>query len=309
MIKAQDIRYIKLGPKGRWADAALSRNELHFGYGKVTHDLAVAADIGQIRTALVAQGRDVQAATRDAREVIDFYHLGSECLWITFARDHLWWTFADPEVIWLTQDLKLVGERIRKSIGGWKNTDLNNVPLKIDSLSTRLTKVAGYRRTICNVEAREYLLRRLNGIEEPIVAKSAAARNTLIDVLAESIAALHWKDFETLIDIVFARSGWNRVSAIGGTQKTVDMELEQVTTGEVAAVQVKSVASQKTLDEYVERVDETDRFDRFFFVCHSPKGDLSIPSERRDIHVWAGRDLAATILKMGLHDWVIEKIA
>lgn len=309
MIEAQDIRYIKLGTKGRWAEAALSRNELHFGYGKVTHDLAVAADIGQIRTALVAQGRDVQAATRDAREVIDFYHLGSDCLWITFAQDHLWWTFADPEVVWLTEDLKITGERIRKSIGGWKNTDLNGVPLKIDSLSTRLTKVAGYRRTICNVEAGEYLLRRLNGIEEPIVATSAAARNSLIDALAESIAVLHWKDFETLIDIVFARSGWNRVSAIGGTQKTVDMELEQVTTGEVAAVQVKSVASQKTLDEYIERVDETDRFDRFFFVCHSPKGELSIPSERRDIHIWAGRDLAATILKMGLHDWVIEKIA
>lgn len=292
MIEAQDIRYIKLGTKGRWAEAALSRNELHFGYGKVTHDLAVAADIGQIRTALVAQGRDVQAATRDAREVIDFYHLGSDCLWITFAQDHLWWTFADPEVVWLTEDLKITGERIRKSIGGWKNTDLNGVPLKIDSLSTRLTKVAGYRRTICNVEAGEYLLRRLNGIEEPIVATSAAARNSLIDALAESIAVLHWKDFETLIDIVFARSGWNRVSAIGGTQKTVDMELEQVTTGEVAAVQVKSVASQKTLDEYIERVDETDRFDRFFFVCHSPKGELSIPSERRDIHIWAGRDLA-----------------
>lgn len=309
MMDAEDVRYIKLGPKGRWAEAALARNELHFGYGKVTHDLAVEADIAKIRAALVAQGRDIQAATRDAREVIDFYHLGADCLWITFAKDHLWWTFANPEVIWLTEDLKITGERMRKSIGGWKNTDLHGVPLRIDSLSTRLTKVAGYRRTICNVEARDYLLRRLNGVEEPVVAKGTTARNTLIDVLAESIAALHWKDFETLIDIVFARSGWNRVSAIGGTQKTVDMELEQATTSEIAAVQVKSVASQKTLDEYIERVDETDRFDRFFFICHSPKGELSAPSERRDMHVWAGRDLAATILKMGLHDWVIEKIA
>lgn len=309
MVEAEQVRYIKLGPKGRWAEAALSRNELHFGYGKVTHDLAMDADVAKIQAALVAHGRDIQAATRDAREVIDFYHLGADCLWITFARDHLWWTFADPEVVWLNEDLRTAGERMRKSIGGWSNTDLNGVPLRIDNLSTRLTKVAGYRRTICNVEARDYLLRRLNGVEEPIVAKSTMARNELINALSESIAALHWKDFETLIDIVFARSGWNRVSALGGSQKTVDMELEQATTNELAAVQVKSIASQKTLDEYVNRIDDTERFDRFFFICHSPKGELSIPSERRDIHVWAGRDLAATILKMGLHDWVIEKIA
>ncbi|MGL5164870.1 MAG: restriction endonuclease [Afipia sp.] len=309
MIEAKQVRYIKLGPKGRWAEAALSRNELHFGYGKVTHDLAVEANVAKIQAELVAQGRDVQAATRDAREVIDFYHLGADCLWITFARDHLWWTFAEPEVTWLTKDLAVTGERVRKAIGGWRNTDIHGAELRIDSLSTRLTKVAGYRRTICNVEARDYLLRRLNGVEEPIVAKSATARNALIEILSESIKALHWKDFETLIDIVFARSGWSRVSALGGTQKTVDMELEQATTGELAAVQVKSAASQKTLDEYVTRIDDTERFDRFFFICHSPKGELSIPSDRRDIHVWAGRDLAATILKMGLHDWVIEKVA
>jgi hypothetical protein len=147
MIDAEHVRYIKLGPKGRWAAQALARNELHFGYGKVTHDLAMEADIAKIRATLVEQGRDAQAATRDAQEVIDFYHLGADCLWITFAQDCLWWTFAEPEVIWLTKDLAVTGERVRKAIGGWRNTDVNGVELRTDSLSTRLTKVAGYRRT------------------------------------------------------------------------------------------------------------------------------------------------------------------
>jgi hypothetical protein len=74
-------------------------------------------------------------------------------------------------------------------------------------------------------------------------------------------------------------------------------------------VQVKSTASQKTLDEYVQRVDDAERFDRFFFVCHSPKGEITPPVDRDDVHVWAGRDLAAIVLKMGLLDWVLEKVA
>ena len=223
----------------------------------------------------------------------------------------MWWTFADPKVFWIKSDQADTGtgERMRKSIGGWKNADIKGVPLSIDSLSTRLTKVCAYRRTICAVEAQDYLLRRINGIEEPIVVKSAAARNIMVEVLTESLKSLHWKDFETLIDIIFARSGWHRISALGGTQKTVDLELEQPTTEENAAVQVKSTATQKMLDEYIQRVDDAERFDRFFFVCHSPKGDIVPPVDRDDIHVWAGRDLAGIVLKMGLLDWVLEKVA
>jgi hypothetical protein len=131
----------------------------------------------------------------------------------------------------------------------------------------------------------------------------------MVEVLTESLANLHWRDFETLIDIIFARSGWHRMSALGGSQKTVDLEIEQPTTDEIAAVQVKSSATQKTLDEYVQRVDDAERFDRFFFVCHSPKGEIVAPVDRDEVHVWAGRDLAAIVLKMGLLDWVLEKVA
>jgi len=309
MINAKDVRYIKLGPKGIWVDSALAHGELHFGYGRVTHELAVEADAKKIKLHLVNLGRDQQAAARDAQEVIDFYHLGEDCLWITFANDRLWWAFAKPEVVWLTEGLKPTGIRIRKTIDGWHDTDLNGQPLIMDGLSTKLTRVAAYRRTICRVKESDYLLRRINGIEDPIVARNLNARNSLIDTLQDCIASLHWKDFETLIDIIFSRSGWNRISPLGGSQKTVDLELEQVITNELAAVQVKSVASQKTLDDYIMRIDEAERFDRFFFVCHSPKGEITAPPERSDVNVWTGKELAATILKMGLHDWVLEKVA
>ena len=308
-VTAGAVRYIKLGRGGAWEEAALARGELQFGYGRVSHELALGGDLEAIKEYLIGVGRDAKAAARDAREVIDFYHLGADCLWITFAHDHLWWTFAEPEVTWLGGDGKVLGERTRKSIGGWRNTDRNGTPLRIDALSTRLTKVASYRRTICKVEAQKYLLRRINGEQEPIVIKGAKARQALSNVVEEAIASLHWRDFETLIDIMFARSGWHRASTLGGSQKTVDLEIEQITTNELAAVQVKSTASQKTVDDYVQRVDDAERFNRFFFVCHSPKGELKSPADRDDVHIWGGKELASSVIRMGLQDWVLEKVA
>jgi hypothetical protein len=154
--------------------------ELHIGYGKSTHELALAGNFEALKQYLIGIGRDAQVASREAREVLDFYELGTDCLWITFARDHLWWTFASPEVTWLGGDGQLAGERHRESIGGWRNTDVNGVALRTNTLSTKLTKVAGYRRTICKVEAEEYLLRRINGVKEPFAEKSAIAREALI---------------------------------------------------------------------------------------------------------------------------------
>ncbi len=305
-ISAETVRYIKQGRAGRWEEVAIERGELHFGYKKATHELALEGDFEKLKQYLIGLGGDAQAASRDAREVLDFYELGSDCLWITFAKDHLWWTFAAPEVTWVGGDGQ-EGERTRKTIGGWRNADVNGVPLRTNSLSTKLTKVAGYRRTICKVEAQDYLLRRINGIQEPFVEKSTAARDALIAMITEGLAMLHWADFETLVDVIFARSGWHRASAIGGNQKLVDMELEQPTTSERGAVQVKSSASQKTLDQYIAKVDEAERFDRFFFVCHSPEGELMAPAGRNDVHVWTGRELASTVLRLGLQDWVFEK--
>jgi hypothetical protein len=307
MITAKQVRYIKLGRGGRWENTSLEQGELQFGHGKVSHELALTGDRARIKEALIKAGKSSQAATDDTREVLDFYQLGSDCLWATFARDHLWWTFAKAEITWLGPG-EGHGERVRKCIGGWRNTDVNGVPLRIDQLSTKLTKVASYRRTICAIEAEDYLMRRINGVIEPLLAKGNQARDTLLNVLAEAIKALDWADFETLLDIMFARSGWNRLSPLGGTQKLVDLIVEQPTTGERAAIQVKSAASQKQLDQFINEADEAGSFDRLFFACHSPKGRLET-RDRRDVHVWAGRKLAETALRLGLSDWIIEKVA
>jgi hypothetical protein len=72
------VRYIKLGRGGRWEEASLSRNELHFGHGKVPHEIALTADKDLIKQHRIGTGRDPQSAADDAREIIDFYTLGTD---------------------------------------------------------------------------------------------------------------------------------------------------------------------------------------------------------------------------------------
>ena len=98
-------------------------------------------------------------------------------------------------------------------------------------------------------------------------------------------------------------------TTIGGTQKLIDLALEQPTTRERAAVQVKSSATQKTFEKFVSLADEAGSFDRLFFICHSPIGPLKPPDDRSNVHIWTGRELAVTVLRLGLSDWIIERMA
>jgi Restriction endonuclease len=63
------------------------------------------------------------------------------------------------------------------------------------------------------------------------------------------IRQLDWRDFETLVDLIFSRGGWQRSSVLGKNQADVDLILSQPTIGETAWVQIKSGTSQAELDD------------------------------------------------------------
>ena len=306
-ITPNHIRYLKLGAGGRWVDDAFEHGELQFSHHLVPHNLCLKGDWGAVAAYVETHlGRSPGKAKDAAREIRDFYTLSDDCLWVTFARNHLWWAFAEPEVVWREPDERDRAPRSRKVIGTWSNKDVRGKPLRIDRLSTRLTQVAAYRQTLCRIKEEDYLLRRINGLDEPIVAKAEAVAGQMTTIAAEMIAGLHWADFEVLVDLIFARSGWQRVSAVGGSQKDVDLILEHPTTGERAFVQVKSKAGQPVVDDYINRYQDGSSFDRLFFVCHSPRSTLSA-GDHAKVHLWSGEPLAEMAVKTGLLDWLIEK--
>jgi hypothetical protein len=254
----------------------------------------------------VKQGKSHGKARRQVRQARDFYTLGSDCLWITFVDNHLCWAFARPEVIWLGNGENGHGVRMRRTIGGWRKTDLKGNALRVSALSTKLTQVGAFRQTICRVKASDYLLRKIRGIDEPNVGRARQAQAAVVVIAQELISNLHWTDFETMTDLIFARTGWQRVTEVGGTQKDVDMILRQQATDELAFVQVKSRAGAKLLDDYVKRFYRSGVYQRMFFICHSPTGKMNAP-DRSNLHVWTGERLAQVTVRAGLLDWLIEK--
>ncbi len=307
-INPKDIRYIKLGTGGSWAQLGFERGEIHFGYKMVPHEICQSGDWESVAGFLRDHGRNASKAKDGTREIRDFYTLGSDCLWVTFADGHLYWAFADPEVTWLGADEDNRGARMRKTVDGWRRVSIKDKPLSVDRLSTRLTQVAAYRQTICRVKASDYLLRRINGVEEPVVAQAREARSAMKAVAVEMITGLHWSDFETLVDLIFARSGWQRVSRVGEALTDVDLILEQPATGETAFVQVKSKAGQAVLDDYIDRFRRSGTHDHMFFVCHSPKGSLNVDASD-NLHIWAGDRLAVAAVRAGLFDWLMDRSA
>ena len=121
------------------------------------------------------------------------------------------------------------------------------------------------------------------------------------------IADLHWRDFEVLVDLIFSRSGWRRVGAVGGSgQADSDLILQQAVTGERAFVQVKSKATPATLRDYQARFEEYPNMDRFFFACHTPRGPLEAPKDPRS-YLWLRPELAAQAVDAGLVEWLLAR--
>jgi hypothetical protein len=307
-IEATKAAYIKLGSKGRWETQCLRDGTLRLGYDGAPHEVAMAGDVDALRRHFVQVGHNPRIATAYANQVHKFYSAGPETLWITFSGGYLHWAIADGLVEYLggsAEEMAQRGSRFRKTRDGWQNKSVNGTPLRIPELNGALTRTAAFRMTICAVEQFDYLIRKINDEALPQIAAAQAAKAGLLESTVDLMNLLTWRDFELLVELVFSQSGWRRVSASGGTQKTIDIELVLPTTGETAFVQVKSRTNQAQFDDYMARFDE--RGDgRMFYVYHTANKALRVEDERVSI---VGPDkLAELILETGLFDWLLKKV-
>ena len=307
-IEASSARYIKLGRGGKWERLCIRDGTLRFGYADVPHGLAMEADKERLRQFFVERSDPPSAAANHANQVFDFYHADPvTTLWITFCDGFLWWCVAQPGVEYVGTEGGVheeQGARLRRAVAGWHNRSIQGTPLRTAYLNGALTKVAAYQMTICGVKPLDYLLRRINDEDLPAVTEAKQAKNSVLASIRSLMQLLQWADFELLVDLVFAQSGWRRVGENGGTQKTVDIELVLPSTGERSFVQVKSRTDQAQLNDYVERLARRDDA-RMFYVYHSGPAELAC-SDPRGILVGPDR-LAEMVLTAGLFDWLLTK--
>lgn len=140
--------------------------------------------------------------------------------------------------------------------------------------------------------------------------KAADARGEYERAVLKMVQRLSPKDFEQLIDHILVRTGWTRISKLGGVSEGIDIEAENLAVGEIAFVQVKSSANQQVLDDYIERFNQRrDFYARMIFAVHSPIGQLNAPFNSDGVQVWTGERVAQLVVRLGLGEWVESRLA
>ncbi len=296
----KQARYIKLGSSGQWAEKCIADGTLRLEYINIPYHIAKRGDASELKPLL-----SPNKSTDHARQIINFYHNGPETIWITFYAGQLWWTVTDSEVEYVEGDATY-GRHIRKTALGWKNTSIGGTPLNISSLSGALTRSAGYRMTICDIQKKpfDYLMRKIQDQPSLEAESFTVAKTQMLQSLEALIKNLTTDDFEVLVDLIFSRSGWQRVSSLGGSQKTIDMEYLIPVTNERVIVQVKSSTNQKQLNEYLKQFAVYPS-DKQLYVYHTASkldaGSL------KSCELIGPSALAQHTLSTGLAEWLLKK--
>lgn len=304
------VRYVKNGQGGRWWREAHKKGQVHLGWKSVPKKLLVAPDFTKIEKIIRGVFGPRRGATQDFNALKDLLDNPGQHLWITFEDGCMWWCTVRNEVtvnpdsegsqkghFWLTCDRQ------------WSNSSLGGRLLAISDLPGVVTTTGGFKGTVCTPTAWEMAIRLITDEKDPDAELAAAARAAYKASVLSVIRKLPWKDFEQLIDLILARTGWARVSTIGSTQEGIDMEVENLTAAELAFVQVKSSAGQAVLDEYVEKFEKRrDHYARMIFAVHSPVGKITAPPANPSVQLWTGERIADLVVRLGLGEWIERKL-
>ena len=304
---AKTARFIKLGKKGDWEGDCIkaSPGTIRLGFINPHHEDCLAGNWEVVtQYFLNIEKKKPGKATEITHQIKDFYTLDESTIWITFFQKKMFWCFASSKVTKMKD-----GNRMRETIGGWSDKSIGGDVLFIEKLNGLLTKTQGFQGTVCSVKALDYLKSRLCDKVSPAVTNAKNQLRALKDSLECLIRSLNWKDFELLCDLIFANAGWQRISTLGGTEKSIDLDLMSPVTSRRLFVQVKSESTKETFQKYLDEFNEMDQYDEMYFIVHTPKDDVSAwPTGRNNkIKIFVASDIARLTVSAGLTDWLIKK--
>lgn len=304
----QSVRYIKLGEGGRWWPVSKEHGQIHAGWGSIADDAIASRDLDRLEALLRAQYGPKRGATQDFNQLKSLLDAPSRHIWFTFEAGYLWWCTA-------TDDLTVDPAGSQAQSGhffiacdrGWSNHSVGGRLLAMSELPGSVTSTAGFRGTTCEPRAAEQVRRLILDEIDADVRDAAVALARHCDAIETLVRKLSPKDFELLTDLILSRSGWARVAKLGGSTEGIDVEVENPAIGEMAFVQVKSVADQSVLDDYIARfAARTDRYSRMIFVVHSARTPL-IVAAGMPIQIWRNEDIARLTVRLGLSDWLFNR--
>lgn len=301
MTLPNSVRYIKNGAKGKWWPAAKERNQLHRGWNKVSGELLLVPDWNRIRP--------LCANTQDCNALKTLIERASSHVWITFESGYLWWCLVHDAVTPNGPSSESEGHFFLNcaSERPWSNQSLLGKTLTITDLPGTATTTAGFKATVCKPRGADQILRIIKGEQNPLVVAARGTRDAYEGAVLKLVRELSPQDFELLISLILDRTGWTRLTRVGGVTEGIDLDVENWASEERAFVQVKGAASQETLEEYISRFNDRDHYARMIFAVHSPTSELRAP--QKNVHVWTGARLSKLIVRLGLGEWIETKLA
>ena len=272
--------YIKLGARGKWAADSIANGLLRLGWSGIPLAEIHAGDWASIRARLAREHSHKPTVTADTERLRDLAESTSADVWITFHDSRLWWCRLTDASI--EED---VVSKFRRVLDSWSATDLAGRPLLANQIPGQIAKVQGFRATVCSVKELDVLRRLLAGEPSTAFQDIDRARKDLVRAVADALHHLHWRDFETLVDLVFQQAGWRRRSMLGASMKYVDLELEEPITGELYQVQIKSRADVAAFEQWADQF-AGGAFRKLYFVVHSPTPALAVlQTPRTDVEL------------------------
>lgn len=303
-IQANKVLFIKLGQGGKFERECIESNQtLRLGYREVDHKLCITGQWDKVHDYFITEENSKTfVATSHSNQIKQFYEEDEKTLWMTFYANKLWWCFSKPEITLLADKTKT-----RPVIGKWSDKDINGNTLLAGNISGKLLKTQGFRGTICSVPEEKYALAKINCEQMKEVVEVEQAMFNLKNKLTFLIQNLQWKDFETLVDLIFRQAGWQRVGDTGKTQKTLDLELFAPVTGERAIVQIKAQSDLQQFLSYQEQFATMNDYDKFFYVVHTAKNNLATYENETETKLYLVDKVAELTISAGLVEWVIKK--
>lgn len=297
--------YIKLGRAGCWEADSIRQGKLRIGWrGQSLADIEAGRwDLIESQLRAEQVGKQ-QVASTDLNRLKDLASSGPDDIWVTFHEAKLWWVRVDGDGVFEDDTSKYL-----RTQGAWSDRSLNGRLLIASELPGKLAQLQAFRGTVCKVQEQSLLLRVLEGSRSTLATQMAQGRAAMVLHMAAAIRELHWKDYETLVDLVFRHAGWQRVSILGQQVKGYDLELREPITRDKVVVQVKSRAGSAELRSTASQFSPAD-YRKVFFVVHSPDADLiaedSIPDH---VELVAPEHLADLAIDAGLSRWLEDKMA
>ncbi len=305
----RNAHYIKLGSKGKWAEECLKDNIVRIGWSFVSIEDIQSENWEVIKTVVEDDYRKrdkKNGSTQDYKALEKFCKATRDDIFITFYKGKMFWCRLDDSPIDNDSTSKY-----RKTLNGWSCNPLNsNKELLSNEISGRISKTQAFQGTVCSYTDKEkiIILRLLNGEPDENVNKITSLKNEILEKIECLFKELYWKDCEILADLIFQQGGWRKISMSGGSMEFIDMEYVEPINDIHYAVQVKSGANAKDVEEYNKKLEGTN-FEKMFLVIFHPDDSINeeLQSKLDNVEILYGKRLASYIFDLGLLNWLLKK--